>query len=736
MTPGARTGPPATADAPHNSTSEETIHHRTITDQEAALDDYITGARLPRLTEGEKTRQRIGRMLIHQYGIHPADIATDFPIPVMNTATGRTSRRRVSIAVVEQGKPHELDYVRRIVVTEPPPKATRAASKIRTVSDAKDQVAEVIALMRGAGPTCTYGLWTDGKDIHFVYRDTSSSEEERYLPLPAWPRSDTTLNSVPPCAIQPIDAAVLGFAFRRCLAYIHANEGLPRDFAFWQFLYVLLAKAHDERVVRDKKQAARFSIGSYGGAEWEEAHRSSTADRIRELFEEVKEAHAEHALFDENDRITLGDDALAFIVGELAPCSLLSSSLDALGTAYQEMVGDCLRGDHGQFFTPASAVRLMVEILAPEENETVFDPCCGTGGFLRESLLHVQHTSGMPADDQVLSARQRAQLEIARQRRLHEYARDWVFGADVDPVLTRAAAFGVLMLTDVPGNTFQMDSLGFPWVGSLPGVERARRHLDRIGPGTVDVLMTNPPFGTNIPVTGPVLDLFRKEGSNTAEEKPSVAYSWTRQKDGTLRRGMPASSVAPERLFVQKAIEWVRPGGRMGIVLPNGILSNPGPDDEAVRRYILSECWVMASIELPAEAFIVGAGVNILTSLLFLRRKTDQEKAEELAHGPADYPLFMAVAETVGHDRRGNPLLVRDARGDVVVRQYEETQEIIVNNVVIRQTHKQRARLLDDDLMSLREWPKHHDRPSVITEYRRFVQRHEGELPWNTGTRT
>ncbi len=83
--------------------------------------------------------------------------------------------------------------------------------------------------------------------------------------------------------------------------------------------------------------------------------------------------------------------------------------------------------------------------------------------------------------------------------------------------------------------------------------------------------------------------------------------------------------MAPEQLFIQRAIEWVKPGGRIGIVLPNGILSNPGPTDEAIRRYILEHCWVLASIELPVETFIVDANVNVLTTLLFLKRKTDQE---------------------------------------------------------------------------------------------------------------
>src|SRR5690606_19177123 len=151
-----------------------------------------------------------------------------------------------------------------------------------------------------------------------------------------------------------------------------------------------------------------------------------------------------------------------------------------------------------------------------------------------------------------------------------------VFGLDFDPFLTRAASFGIMMMTKVKGNTFQVDSLKFPREGAdKPGFGPAKEREDRIGTEQVDVLLTNPPFGTDIPVTGSTLELFRTDEFG-GEKDASIAYDWSKDKekaDGSLKRGKPASSVPPERLFVQKCVEWVRPGGRIGIVLPNGILS-------------------------------------------------------------------------------------------------------------------------------------------------------------------
>ena len=134
----------------------------------------------------------------------------------------------------------------------------------------------------------------------------------------------------------------------------------------------------------------------------------------------------------------------------------------------------------------------------------------------------------------------------------------------------------VMMLTGEPGNVFHMDSLAFPG-GHLPGVRGGQgQHPARLD---VDVLMTNPPFGTDIKIEDP-------------ESSPRTATAWRspgpEQGDRPGRgRGERVSAMAPEQLFIQRAVQWVKPGGRIGIVLPNGILSNPGPTDEAIRRWIL-----------------------------------------------------------------------------------------------------------------------------------------------------
>jgi type I restriction enzyme M protein len=226
------------------------------------------------------------------------------------------------------------------------------------------------------------------------------------------------------------------------------------------------------------------------------------------------------------------------------------------------------------------------------------------------------------------------------------------------------------------------------------------------GRQTVDVLLTNPPFGADIPISDEsVLGSFRG----------GVAKSWGRDRTtGKLVESATSkpASMAPEQLFIQRAIEWVKPGGRIGIVLPNGILSNPGPTDEAIRRYILEQCWVLGSVELPVETFIVEANVNIMTTLLFLKKKTAQEVRNHRMGTELPYPVFMAVAEKVGFDRRGNDLYKRHPNGDVVMESMVERERIRINGTEEVRELKRSRPLIDNDL------------PIIAENYREFRAKH------------
>jgi type I restriction enzyme M protein len=146
----------------------------------------------------------------------------------------------------------------------------------------------------------------------------------------------------------------------------------------------------------------------------------------------------------------------------------------------------------------------------------------------------------------------------------------------------------------------------------------------------------------------------------------------------------------------------------MGIVLPDGILGNPAA--EYIRWWIMCETQVLASVDLPVEAFIAEAYVNILTSLLFLRRKDDQEKHREALGGAEEYQVFMAVADKVGFDRRGNKLYKRTPDGEEIVEPKQHVERIRIGGRFVERTLTRSEKIEDNDL------------PVIAQKYREFLK--------------
>ncbi|KPI17659.1 N-6 DNA methylase [Actinobacteria bacterium OK074] len=687
--------PQQTGDGADPVASAEKTETQVTALEEGQIVDYITGEAI-RETEKEKVRQRTVRALVHEHGIDPADMARDFRVTVSEEGAKRKRTKTADIAIFESGAVHTTANLRRVVICKPEPKGKgKNVVKIREPAQAQADLEALQELMGNEDrPLCADGMWTDGVDYFFlkkVVSDFGADFEDRS----DWAVTDATLGSRTVASHQRLRRAEperLKIAFRRCHNYIHGNEGMPKDAAFWQFLYLLFAKMYDERISRGTAHG-RFRTGLK--EMFDPDGRAAISTRVKELFDDVKREYKD--VFKPTDEITLSDRALAFIVSEIASYDLSGTDVDAKGIAYQELVGTNLRGDRGQYFTPRGAVNLMVEILDPKDDETVLDPTCGTGGFLQATLRHLRDTwkkeagtYGFPDTDE----------ERERYRdRLREYADEHLMGADFDPFLVRATTMAIMTLAETTGNVFHMDSLGFPR-GHLSGVEEAKKKIP-LGK-TVDVLLTNPPFGADIPVS---------DESVLGSFHDGIAKSWSRDKETGEVKDNPNSkpgSMAPEQLFIQRAIEWVKPGGRIGIVLPNGILSNPGPFDEAIRRYILEHCWVLASVELPVETFVVDANVNILTTLLFLKRKTDQEIRNHRLRTEKDYPVFMAVAEKVGFDRRGNDLFKREPDGKIVVETSVEQERLRIRGKEVVRPLTRSKPVIDNDL------------PVIAEKYREF----------------
>jgi type I restriction enzyme M protein len=641
--------------------------------------DYITGDRRVKDTPKEQVRQFIAHALEKQYNIALDDMETDFVV-----GSGK-KRRVIDIAIFHPEQEHSVLHLSRAVICRPMPTLGRNATRLRNADEAEKDLTILKDIMELV-ESCEYGLWTNKLDIFYLKREQTRFDL-RLESIADWPPAGESLKPYDPAnriALHKADKEMLRVTFRRCHNFIHGNEGMPKDAAFWQFLYLIFCKMHDENFPQKEH---RFWVGMT--EQFTAEGRERIKERISSLFTEVKERYAE--IFRGNEEIILSPRALAFMVSELSRYDFTNSEIDAKGAAYQEIVGTNLRGDRGQYFTPRGVVKLAVEILAPRADERIFDPACGTGGFLVATLDYMlrqfcaqrgidPHNEGHP-----LFAEVRAQLKA--------FAENNVYGADFDQFLIRASQMNMVMAGDGRGHLYHMNSLEFP-NGHFASLERARQELDF---GTIDVIMTNPPFGSDIPIS-----------ETQILEQFEFARTWERDDDGQYRINNRSnqrrlqSSVAPEKLFIERCMQWLKPGGRMGIVVPNGILGNPA--DEHIRQWILKNAWVLASIDLPIEVFVVEANVNILTSLLFLKKKTDEEIRAEALGKPIEYPVFMAVAEKVGVDRRGNVLYKRNPDGEdlITVIGQKEVRQVVDGRMKVYQRSIY-GKVVDDDLPVIAE---------------------------------
>ena len=372
-------------------------------------------------TPKELVRQRIVRALFHEYGISVEDMAADFPVQV----GGR--RRRVDVAVFAAGETHVPENTQRVVVCRPEPQQNkRGAVRMRDYEQAAQDIADVKPFFEEVA-ACKYALWTNGLEFFFLQKNATKFQVDAE-PIGDWPPADESIgerNVLSRARTRRADPEMLRTAFRRCHNFIHGNEGMPKDAAFWQFLYLIFCKMHDERTRRDRR---RFWAGPR--EQFEDAGREAIRKRIEPLFGEVKQEYK--AIFSGGEEISLSDRALAFMISELSKYEFSRIDVDAKGAAYQEIVGTNLRGDRGQYFTPRGAIRLMVEILVPKENERLLDPACGTGGFLVAALAH--RMDRFREEEQISAETETSEEFESLNQRLRHYASNQVFGCDFDPL--------------------------------------------------------------------------------------------------------------------------------------------------------------------------------------------------------------------------------------------------------------------------------------------------------------
>ncbi len=607
--------------------------------------DYIDG-KFRNDTPEEYVRQTIEKRLIKEHKYSPSQVRIEYTLQL------GSRKPRADIVVFDKECTDFKQENIRIII-----ECKKETVEARNAKEGIDQLKSYMS----ACSNCEWGMWTNGKQKEVFRKYKNDKGQICFMEYNDIPSADGDLDDINRPKRNSLKNAYddnLLFVFKTCHNHIHVNDGLQKQPAFFELLKVIFCKIQDERNI-----SAPLEFYTTSEERSNPDGQLTVKKRISKIFEDVKKKYGK--IFDSNDEIKLSPRSLAYIVSELQKYSLLKTNIDIKGKAYEEIVGANLRGDRGEFFTPRNVMKMTVEMINPQIDEKVLDSSCGTGGFLVTAMTHVISQLESEFSKQIELPREKwdSDSNKAFLDRISEMAASNFFGFDINPDLVKATKMNMVMNNDGSGNILQTNSLLPPheWTDEFRtklaealGIkkEEIRNHTTL---GYFDVIVTNPPFGSKIPI----------KDKNILEQF-ELAHIWECNKETnvwTMTERLQ-SSVPPEILFIERCTQLLVPGGRMGIVLPDSILGSPGLG--YIREWLIKNHRIVASIDLHADTFQPRNGTQ--TSVLFLQKKTQEQKDKEEKSGTmADYNIFMAMVEKIGHDKRGTPIFKRDKEGNEIL---------------------------------------------------------------------
>ncbi len=651
---------------------------QVISVPDGQIRDYVDG-KFRKDTPEEYVRQTIEKRLINEHKYKRAQIKIEFGLKM-----GSRKPRADIVVFPKDSSEMTQDQVWLIV------ECKKETVEPKNRKGGVDQ----LKFYMSACPNCEWGMWTNGKHKE-VLRKVKVEGKYVFREFNDIPAADGSLEDIDRPKRNTLKKAYednLLMVFRTCHNHIYVNDGLQKQPAFFELLKLIFCKTLDEQNV-----GRSLEFYTRSGERGNRDGQLTVQKRISRIFERVKRQFPQ--IFEANDEIKLQPRSLAWIVAELQSYSLLETHVDVKGKAYEELVGANLRGDRGEFFTPRNITRMVVEMVNPKPEEKVCDTSCGTGGFLVAAMNHIiEQLKHEVANDFGLSEVEWSdyQRRIVDDRIKQIVASDF-YGFDINPDLVKATKMNMVMNNDGSGNIFQNDSLLPPHEWSLDLKKQLAEVLNIDANGIInantieffDVIVTNPPFGSRIPIKdGHILEQFQ------------IGYIWRNEQynisgqTGWAISSDLQTSAPPEQLFIERCLQFLKPGGRLAIVLPDSILGNPGLG--YIRHWLIERTRIIASVDLHEDAFQPGNGTQ--TSVLILQKKSDEEIVAEKLSGVNPYNIFMAVVEKVGHDKRGNTLFKRDEQGNEIWESEKpdvsEIREIAESEFVYET--ESRVRIIDD----------------------------------------
>ena len=436
----------------------------------------------------------------------------------------------------------------------------------------------------------------------------------------------------------------------KCHNIIRNNDKLSPEAAFDEISKILFIKIRYERTNSGTQIFSKEEFLKQKKM-YDAVKSKESPDYYQFLFNKTKEDFAKDHLFDENETIKIRENSFEQIVKELQVYNLSTTSDDVKGIAFEQFLGRTFRGELGQFFTPRTIVDFMVSVLDPQEGEYICDPCCGSGGFLIRAFEYVREHienevevrkedvkkslftddySKLPKkeqekiDQKVIDAFSKMNYELDINNpmgRLRSLSFDCIYGTDANPRMARTAKMNMIMHGDGHGGVHHHDGL---------------LNVNGIWEGRFDVILTNPPFGARIDK-----ELKITEADRFTDIEKIKAYEKRYGKenyDNALKQvndhidqpildlfQIGKFSGLTEVLFIERCLNLLKPGGRMGIVLPEGVLNNTNL--QKVRDFVESKAKILLIVSIPQDVFM-AAGATVKPSLLFFKKFTENEAEE------------------------------------------------------------------------------------------------------------
>lgn len=562
--------------------------------KEGYIEDYISGAEVKVTPEEIQAVQPFSKILVEDYG-YPKELIITHPQYRVKVRPSDTKREYpVDIAVFSN--PDKSDDSIFLVVE----------CKKKTRKDGRSQLEDYLRFCKAQ-----LGVWYNGEERFFL-RKYETNGRVKFEEIPNIPQYGQRLEDVGRFKRKDLKTTHnLKSTFRAIRNHLAANTvGATRDeILAQQLINLIFCKIYDERFT-EPNDIVTFRAGV-------NEEPAQVKERILQLFDKVKRKYKE--VMDKDDNIFLDADSITYVVGELQNYCLIEAERDSVADAFETFISHALKGGQGQFFTPRNVVRMMVELLDPTDEDLIIDPSCGSGGFLVEALRYVWRKLDV-------EGKRYSWNDANLKEEKMEVALNKICGIDKDYFLSKVAKAYMAILGDGKSGIFCEDSLDKPdnWQ------EKTRI---KIGLNKFSVLLTNPPFGSKIPVRG--------------EEKLkqySLGYKWSKNKKTNMwEQGKLKEKESPQVLFIERDVQLLRNHGRMAIVLPDGVFGND--TFGYVRSWLKDHGRILAVIDIPVETFQPNTSTK--TSVLLFQKMSKEEI-------PDNYEIFMAIASTCGHDRRGN----------------------------------------------------------------------------------